>query len=83
MGDWARIIFSYNRSITGDGVRKTLKFFKKINPEIKILSFTSGYKCFDWTVPNEWEIKDRVYYLKGKNKTISRSIRKKRQKNKC
>ncbi len=67
--DWARIIFSYNRSITGDGVRKTLKFFKKINPKIKILSFKSGYKCFDWTVPNEWEIKNAyIIDIKSKKK---------------
>tara|TARA_B100000886_G_scaffold333343_1_gene287266 strand:+ start:558 stop:1847 length:1290 start_codon:yes stop_codon:yes gene_type:complete len=67
--DWARIIFSFNRSITGDGVRKTLKFFKKINPKIKILSFKSGYKCFDWTVPNEWEIKNAyIIDIKSKKK---------------
>ena len=67
--DWARIIFSYNRSITGDGVRKTLKFFKKINPKIKILSFKSGYKCFDWTVPDEWEIKNAyIIDIKSKKK---------------
>ena len=65
--DWAKIIFSYNRSITGDGVRKTLKFFKKINPEIKILSFKSGFKCFDWTVPDEWEIKN-AYIIDMKSK---------------
>ena len=69
--NWARIIFSYNRSITGDGVRKTLKFFKKINPEIKILSFKSGFKCFDWTVPDEWEIKN-AYIIDMKSKKICR-----------
>ena len=55
---WAKTIFSYNRSLTGEGVRKTLNFFKKINPELKILSFKSGSKCFDWIVPEEWEIKN-------------------------
>ena len=66
---WAKTIFSYNRSLTGEGVRKTLNFFKRINPELKILSFKSGSKCFDWTVPDEWEIKDAYFEdLKTKKK---------------
>ena len=32
-------------------------FIKKKIP-LKILSINSGKKVFDWTVPNEWEIKD-------------------------
>ena len=66
---WAKTIFSYNRSLTGKGVRKTLNFFKKMNPELKILSFKSGSKCFDWIVPDEWEIKDAYFEdLKTKKK---------------
>ena len=67
--DWAKIIFSYNRSITGSGVRKTLNFFKKINPQIKIKSFKTGFKCFDWKVPEEWEINNAFFIdLKSKKK---------------
>ncbi len=67
--DWAKIIFSYNRSITGSGVRKTLNFFKKINPGMKIQSFKSGMKCFDWKVPEEWEINNAFFVdLKSKKK---------------
>ena len=67
--DWAKIIFSYNRSITGSGVRKTLNFFKKINPGMKIHSFKSGMKCFDWKVPEEWEINNAFFIdLKSKKK---------------
>ena len=53
---WARDIFYYNRSITGEGVRKTLRYFKKKVPELKIRSVKSGTKVFDWTIPKEWKI---------------------------
>ena len=54
------------RSITGNGVRKTLKILKKkIN--LKIIEVPTGTKVFDWKVPMEWNIKDAyVKNLKGK-----------------
>jgi aminopeptidase-like protein len=51
-------LFPITRSITGEGVRKTLKILKEIVPELKIKSIKSGEKCFDWTVPKEWKIED-------------------------
>jgi aminopeptidase-like protein len=45
------------RSITGDGVRDTLKIIKKHIP-LKINEVPTGTKVFDWTVPKEWNIKD-------------------------
>ena len=53
------------RSITGNGVRKTLKILKKkIN--LKIFEIPSGTKAFDWNVPLEWNIRDAyVKNLKG------------------
>ena len=56
MMTWAEDLFDYNRSLTGSGVRKTLNYFKKFLPELKIYSVKSGFKAFDWKVPNEWEI---------------------------
>lgn len=58
MYGWATDLFPINRSIMGEGVRETLNYFKNIIPELEIKSVPTGYKAFDWTVPEEWEIKD-------------------------
>ena len=55
---WAKDLFPICRSITGEGVRKTLFYFKKLNPEFKILKFATGKKVFDWVIPKEWNIRD-------------------------
>ena len=51
---WASDLFPITRSITGPGVRETLKYIKKLIPDLKIHSVKSGKKFFDWTVPKEW-----------------------------
>ena len=55
---WAKKLFSFCRSITGQGLRDTIYYLRKINSDLKILSFKSGRKVFDWKIPNEWNIKD-------------------------
>ena len=55
---WAKQMWPFNRSLTGEGNRKTLKFIKSVVPKLKIKGVKSGTKVFDWTVPKEWEIKD-------------------------
>ncbi|WP_081351427.1 DUF4910 domain-containing protein [Selenomonas ruminantium] len=51
-------MFPYCRSITGDGVRATLKALQEVVPEITVHEVLSGTKAFDWTVPKEWRIRD-------------------------
>ena len=53
----AKKLWPINRSITGSGVVETLNILKTVVPELKIKSFKSGSKVFDWKIPAEWEIK--------------------------
>ena len=55
---WAKDLFPICRSITGEGTRKTLSYFEKLNPEFKRLKFKTGKKVFDWVIPKEWNIND-------------------------
>jgi len=50
-------LYPLNRSITGDGVRQTLKIIEKRLP-LTIHEVATGTKVLDWEVPNEWNIRD-------------------------
>jgi aminopeptidase-like protein len=65
----AKDLFPINRSLTGDGNRFTLNYLKKnFNNKIKILNVGSGETCFDWSIPNEWNVKNAC--LKDQNNKI-------------
>lgn len=50
------------RSITGDGLRRTLEIIRSQIP-LEVLEVPSGVQVFDWTIPNEWNIRDA--YIKN------------------
>ena len=53
---FAKDILPFNRSLTGEGNRLTLNEIKKIVPELEIKEVPTGTECFDWRVPEEWEV---------------------------
>lgn len=58
----AERLYPINRSITGDGVRETLRVLREYVP-LTVHEVPSGTRIFDWTVPDEWEVRDA--YIKN------------------
>ena len=56
------------RSITGNGVRKTLAILQQYIP-LEIRQVPTGTQVFDWTVPKEWNIRD-AYVKNAKGEKI-------------
>ena len=65
-----KVLYPINRSLTGEGIQKTLKIIKKEFPELKIRKILSGSKVYDWKVPPEWNISDAYVVDKNGNKII-------------
>ena len=54
----AERIFPICRSITGEGVRKTLNILSEYASGMEIYNIPSGTQVFDWIVPKEWVIRE-------------------------
>lgn len=67
------ILWPINRSITGNGVRETLKVLSEYI-RLNIYEEKSGTKVFDWIVPSEWNVKKAYIITPNKNKIADFSI---------
>src|SRR6476469_7040823 len=57
MHGFAADLYPLCRSITGNGLRETLRRIQRHIP-LDIHEVPTGTQVFDWTVPNEWNIRD-------------------------
>lgn len=69
MYELAKKLFPICRSITGNGVRKTLEILKEEYSDLNIYEVSSGTQVFDWTVPKEWNIRE-AYIENSKGERI-------------
>ena len=70
MMSWAKDLFPINRSITGKGVKETIRYIKKnINNKFLNKKIKSNTKVYDWKIPKEWNLKN-AYILDEKGNKI-------------
>jgi aminopeptidase-like protein len=50
-------LYPLMRSLTGEGVRRTLAILGEELP-VRVVEVPSGTKVFDWTVPDEWTVRE-------------------------
>ncbi len=63
----ANELFPICRSITGNGVRETFAILARELPGLQVHEVTTGTQCFDWTIPNEWNVSEAyIATMEGK-----------------
>ena len=60
MHDFATQLMPICRSITGDGVRRTLAEIRTHLPNLALHEVASGTQVFDWVIPDEWNIRSAI-----------------------
>jgi len=62
------------RSITGDGLRQTLRILQTHIP-LEMREVPTGTQVFDWTVPKEWNIRDAYVKNSKVNELLTLKIK--------
>ncbi|HEX5483376.1 MAG TPA: DUF4910 domain-containing protein [Terriglobia bacterium] len=62
MHRFAEELYPICRSITGEGIRKTLALIQRLIP-LRTVDVATGTDVLDWTIPQEWNIRDA--YIKA------------------
>lgn len=68
MHELMRELYPICRSLTGNGIRRTLEILRREIP-LTVHEVPSGTRAFDWTVPKEWNIRD-AYIKNSKGEKI-------------
>src|SRR5581483_4687106 len=66
---FAADLYPICRSITGDGIRRTLSLIQERIP-LRLTNVPSGTPVFDWTVPREWNIRDAYIRRPGGERIV-------------
>jgi aminopeptidase-like protein len=69
MIEFIKELYPICRSITGDGLRQTLKLISRHIP-LEIHEVPTGTKVLDWEIPREWNIRDAYLKDPAGNKII-------------
>jgi aminopeptidase-like protein len=66
--DLLKRLFPICRSITGAGLRATLGLLREIS-DFSLIEVPSGTVCYDWTVPDEWNVRN-AYVADSKGRRV-------------
>lgn len=67
--DFASELYPICRSITGDGIRRTLSMIQQRIP-LRLFEVPTGTQVFDWIVPKEWNIRDAYIKDSGGRRVV-------------
>lgn len=62
--EFLKKLFPLNRSILNNGVEETYKILQE-KLDFEIIKLPTGMECYDWIIPDQWEIKEAFIEVDG------------------